>query len=136
MKKFKVDFNLSAWVTNLEVEANNSKEAMEKLLNMSIEDILEEGCIKDYEVNDIDSELIDAEYIISLKDIEYDIDEFDAKEENTTIEKLKESLPKTLIIKTQWALNDNIEDLIESEVLYLTKYSPLTYKYKILNKDE
>lgn len=54
--KYKFNFNLNAWIDMLEIEADNEEEAYEKLHNLSINDIIENGNVHDYEIDDIDVE--------------------------------------------------------------------------------
>ena len=54
--KYKFNFNLNAWIDMLEIEADNEEEAYEKLHDLSINDIIENGNVHDYEIDDIDVE--------------------------------------------------------------------------------
>lgn len=54
MKTFVFDFDLDAWIQDLEIEAENIDEAKEKLLNMSVEDLIENGYVKDFDIRQID----------------------------------------------------------------------------------
>ncbi len=56
MSKFVFDFTLDIWMQCVEIEAKNYEEAKEKLLNMSVDEILEEGYLKDYDLKQIDCE--------------------------------------------------------------------------------
>lgn len=59
MPKYVFDFNLSAWITNLEIDADSYEEAVEKLGRMSAYDIVDEGYVKNIGVSDIDCEVED-----------------------------------------------------------------------------
>lgn len=54
MKKFSFDFNLSAWVSSLEIEAEDYDSALEQLKAMSLEDIVDQGYVKDSEITDLE----------------------------------------------------------------------------------
>jgi hypothetical protein len=56
-KKYIFDFVCEAWVQCLEVEADNLDEAKEKLGKMSLEDMIDEGYIKDTAIKDLDYEV-------------------------------------------------------------------------------
>lgn len=64
MKKFVFDFNLSVWVQNVEIEAEDYEEAVEKLGRMSAYDIVDEGYVKNSDITDLDYEEVedDDEY--------------------------------------------------------------------------
>ncbi len=54
MPKYDFNFSLDAWVKSLEIEADSLEEAKEKLNEMSISDIVDEGFIKDFNIKDLD----------------------------------------------------------------------------------
>ena len=61
MPKFIFDFNLSVWVQNVEVEADNYEEAVEKLGRMTAYDIVDEGYVKNSDITDLDYEVEDED---------------------------------------------------------------------------
>lgn len=62
MPRYIFDFDLDAWIKDVEIEAKNLKEAKEKLCSMSIEDLIDEGYIKSYSIKDLDVEVEDEDY--------------------------------------------------------------------------
>lgn len=54
MKTFTFDFNLSCWIQNLEIEADDYEDAMAKLQSMSFEEIVEEGYVHNFDITDLD----------------------------------------------------------------------------------
>lgn len=56
MKKFTFDFDLDLWIRNLEIIADDKEKAKEEFLKMSVEDLIEEGYVKDYTIKDLDIE--------------------------------------------------------------------------------
>jgi hypothetical protein len=61
MKKYTFDFSLDAWIQCLEIPAHNLDEAKEKLGKMSIEDLIEYGYVKDFNIINVDVEEEDDE---------------------------------------------------------------------------
>lgn len=59
MKKFRFDFSIDVWIQCLEIEAKNYESAKKKLLEMSLYEVCEEGCIKDYDYKNIDCEEVE-----------------------------------------------------------------------------
>lgn len=51
---FNFDFSVDAWIQGLSIEADSIEEAKEKLLKYSLEEVLEEGYVKDCSFKDID----------------------------------------------------------------------------------
>lgn len=54
MPKFEFDFSVDAWITNLSIEADSKEEALEKLRSYSLDDIILEGYVKNFELKDIE----------------------------------------------------------------------------------
>lgn len=59
MPTYIFDFNLSAWIQNVEIEADSYEEAVEKLSRMSAEDLIDEGYVKNTDITDLDYEVED-----------------------------------------------------------------------------
>lgn len=59
MPKYICDFDLDCWVQDIEIEANSKEEAKEKLLSMSVEELVEKGYIKDFSISDLDIEEVE-----------------------------------------------------------------------------
>lgn len=121
--KFKFDFNLSAWIQNVEVEAASLEEAKEKLGQMSIEDMIDnEGSIKQTDITDLDSELIGARYSVHAYNIKYDA--FDL-EETPALEQINE-----LDVEVD-CKEDDLYDNISDEILDQTGAIPESFDYEI-----
>ena len=73
MPTYTFDFNLSAWIRGLEIEADSEEEAREKLNAMSIDDIVDLGYCSNFDITSVDVES-DEEYIEDEDDEEYDDD--------------------------------------------------------------
>ena len=71
MPKFIFDLDLDCWVSGIEIEADSLEKAEDALRNMSAEDIIDAGTIKEFDVNDVDVEEDEDD----LADAEYDEDE-------------------------------------------------------------
>lgn len=55
MAKYLMDFQLSAWIKFLEIEADSADDAKLKLQSMPIKDIIEKGDIRDYAYEFVDA---------------------------------------------------------------------------------
>lgn len=71
MPTYTFDFNLSAWIRGLEIEADNEDEAREKLYAMKVADIIDEGYCSNFDITDVDVES-DEEYIEDEDDDDYE----------------------------------------------------------------
>lgn len=62
MAKYLFDFNLQAWIRFLEIEADSYEEAVNKLLKKDVSELIELGSVQDSDLNDIDVEVLEADY--------------------------------------------------------------------------
>ena len=120
--KFSFDFNLSAWITNVEIEADSLEKAKEELLKMTTEELLEEGVIRDSDIKDLDYEILEKKYTIKVTNIVYDEDVDPT------------GLPTELMFTTTCAEED-LKDEIESYMIFEYEEEPKSYKYKILKEE-
>lgn len=75
MAKYSFDFNLQAWVRFVEIEADSYEEAVNKLLRKDVSELIELGSIQDSDLNDIDVEILEADYKVRVFDIEWEDEE-------------------------------------------------------------
>ena len=132
---FNVNFNLSAWVRDVEVEANSEEEAVAKLNSMSISELIEEGAVFDSEMSfsDIDIKVNRYNAIVEVSDIEYDLDPNEISIE--VIEYLKAFLPTNKTITIKGVLpNDDLEELVRDEISYITNYDVKSFNYKVIDR--
>lgn len=127
--KVKFDFNASLWIRDIVIEAKSHKEAYDKLLGMSISELLSEindydnGECADYDYQDIDSEIISGNYEVKVTKIVYD--DFDLERKNLSLH----DLPSELELEVE----DTTEDDLESEIdyIFMQKYDITPEKYEI-----
>lgn len=75
MAKFKFDFNLEAWIQGVEIEAESYEEAERKLYKMTVEELIEAGYIHTSDLNDVDVEILEADYKVKVFNIEWEDEE-------------------------------------------------------------
>ena len=129
--KVMFDFNLDAWIQNLEIEADSVEQAQEKLMSMSLEEMLEAGAsIKGSDVDLVDAEITEATYTIKVVSVDYaiesyDVDEFDVmsdEEVEAEIARVKASLPQELELEIECKpddLDEMVADAISNETGWL-----------------
>lgn len=61
MPKYDFNFSLDVWVKSLEIEADSLEEAKEKLNKMTVEELIEEGYVKYFDIKDLDCSVEDNE---------------------------------------------------------------------------
>ena len=140
--KVKFDFNLDAWIQNLEIEADSVEQAKDKLMSMSLEDMIEAGAyMKDFNIDSVDTEITEATYTVKVVSIDYaiesyDVDEFDTmsdEEVEAEIARVKSSLPQELELEIECEpddLDDYVADAISDETGWLVN----DCEYEIVSK--
>jgi len=140
--KVKFDFNLDAWIQNLEIEADSIEQAKDKLMSMSLEDMIEAGAyMKDFNIDSVDTEITEATYTVKVVSIDYaiesyDVDEFDTmsdEEVEAEIARVKSSLPQELELEIECEpddLDDYVADAISDETGWLVN----DCEYEIVSK--
>lgn len=135
--KVVLDFNLSAWIKGVEVDATSHEDAVSKLYQMSFEEILETGFSKDFTISDVDGQVIEKQVKVKVYDIEYDVeyrDESDYESPEAYIQFIN-SLPTTLAVTLTVEPNDDLEELIADEILYETKWAANNFRFMILEEN-
>lgn len=132
--KVVLDFNLSAWIKGVEVEATSYEDAVAKLHQMTFDEIIETGFSKDFTISDVDGQVVEKQVKVKVYDIEYDIEEDNYESPEAYIQ-LINSLPTTLRLNLTVEPDDDIEDLIADEILYETKQTVDTFRFMILEEN-
>ena len=70
--KVKFDFNLQAWIQDVEIEADSIEEAEEKLYRMTVAELIEAGYIHTSDLDDVESEIVEQDYKVKVYNIEFD----------------------------------------------------------------
>lgn len=122
------DFNLSAWIKGVEVEAASYEEALSKLHQMTFDELIETGFSKDFTIEDVDGSIMERTVKVKVYDIEYDVEEDDYTNPEEYI-KVLNSLPATLTATIIVEPDDDLEDLVADEILYQTKQTANSFNF-------
>ena len=131
------DFNLSAWIKGVEIEADSYEDALAELHNMTFDELVEAGYEKDFKLDDIDGSIIERTVKVKVYDIEYDVEygEADDYESPEAYIQFINSLPSSLILTLTVEPDDDIEDLIADEILYETNWVATNFRFMILEEN-
>jgi hypothetical protein len=130
-----LNFNLEAWVKSLNIEAASEEDAIKKLMDMTLAEILEEGAVVDsaMKFTEIETEVSEHDLVVSVSDITYDLDP--EIMDVSVIEYLKGFLPTARnFTLTGITGDDDIEDSIRDEIYGETGYDAVSFNYEILEK--
>ena len=117
--KIKFNFNLSAWLDGVEVEAESYEDAVSKLYQMSFSELLEEGFEKEFSIADVDGEILEKTVKARVYDLEYDLEEDNFDSIADYAEALN-SLPDELVLTVVLGPNDDITEILADEITYQT----------------
>ena len=128
------DFNLSAWIKGVEVEATSYEKALSKLHQMTFDELIETGFSKDFTIEDVDGSIAERTVKVKIYDIEYDVEEDDYTNPEEYI-KVLNSLPATLTATIIVEYDDDLEDLVADEILYQTKQTANSFNFIIIEEN-
>ena len=74
-KTFLFDISVDAWIRNIEIEADSYEEALQELRLMSLEELIDKGFVKDFDISNIGVEEYGDDEVDEYDDFEYHEDE-------------------------------------------------------------
>ena len=132
--EFEFDFNVSAWMQGVKVEAASLEEAKEILNKMSLADLVEAGIVKQSEITNIDAKELEATYEVLVTDVHLDpaFYEYDTDAERAEI--LNRNFGD-FNFKIQLSEDEDFDEAIESALEESTELSGRwTYDIEVLKK--
>ena len=70
--KVKFDFNLQAWIQDVEIEADSIEEAENKLYGMTVQELIEAGYIHTSDLYDVEGEIVEQDYRVKVYNIQFE----------------------------------------------------------------
>jgi hypothetical protein len=131
--KIKFDCNLETWVTGIEIEADSYDNALAELYSMTFEQLVAEGIVKEFKINDVGSQTLEENIKVRVYDIEYSIEEDDyetPEEYNQVIN----SLPDTLVLDILVETDEDLEERVADEITHETNWLVKNFNYMIIEK--
>jgi hypothetical protein len=131
----KLDFNVSAWIKELVIEADSDLDALNKLNAMTLAEIVEAASIIDstVDISDARTEVLEQDLTVKVTNIEYD---FTGRNmDPAVIDYLKARLPqeRTLTLRGVSA-KDDLEESIKDEIEFITDYEVKSLEYQIIEE--
>ena len=128
------NFNLSAWVTGVEVEGKSYEDALSELHGMTFDELVELGYAKEFSITEVDGSVTEKQVKVKIYDIDYDLEEDDYNNPEDYI-KVLNSLPAVLTTTVTLEPDDDIEDLIADEILYQTKQTVNSFRFMVIEEN-
>ena len=131
------NFNLETWVRSLKIEANSEEDAINKLKQMSLENMINDSesfyIDSEMKLTDIESKIAEYDATIKVSDIKYFFDE--SEYDKAVIDYLIARLPKELTITIDNITDDtDLEDAINYEIFSVTGYDSHSFNFEVIEK--
>ena len=131
--RVKFNFNLEAWIQDVEIEADSMEEAENKLYGMTVQELIEAGYVHTSDLDDVEGEIVEKTMKVTAYDIEYIIEEDDFESTEEYIETIN-TLPTELTFEITVEPNDDIETLIADEITFITDWMVEHFNYVIVDE--
>lgn len=131
--KVKFNFNLNAWICDVETEGKSYEEALENLYKMSFEELVEAGYCRESSISDIDGVIVEKTVRVKAYDIDYNIEEEDYDSPEDYV-KIINSLPDELVLEILLEPSDDLEEMVADEITYKTGWLVNQFNYTVLEE--
>lgn len=132
--EFEFDFNVSAWLQGIKIEAESFEEAQEMLHKMSLADLVQEGIVKQMEITSVDAKEVEATYEVLVTDVHLEPAFYEYETEAEHDEILNRNFGN-FNFKLQLSDNEDLDDAIDSALEEATELSGIwSYTSKVLKK--
>lgn len=127
MAKYSFDFNLEAWIQDVEIEADSYEEAENKLYKMTVEELIEAGYIHTSDLDNVDVEILEADYKVRVFDIEWEDEEIETSRLLPSY--VKEMTLKDIDVSDEY---DNIKSEIQYELEMMYDRDIVYFDFEII----
>ena len=132
--EFEFDFNVSAWLQGVKIEAASLEEAKELLYRKSLADLVKEGIVRQSDITDIEAREIEATYEVLVTNIHLEPASYEYETEAERIEITNRDFGE-FNFKLQLSEDEDFDDAIESALEESTDLSGnWTYEIEVLKK--
>lgn len=132
--KFKFDFSVDAWIQDVEIDAANQVEAEEKLGQMTLAELIEEGYVKDFSIlkDGFDVEVTERTVVAHCINIMYDLEE--VSDLNLHIEDLPTEVTVEADVDEDTLEEDAVSDALDSSVYDNYRIFPVKFEYEVIEE--
>ena len=132
--EFEFDFNVSAWLQGVKIEAASLEEAKELLYRKSLADLVGEGIVRQSDITDIEAREIEATYEVLVTNIHLEPASYEYETEAERVEITNRDFGE-FNFKIQLSEDEDFDDAIESALEESTDLSGnWTYEIEVLKK--
>lgn len=136
--KVKFDFVIESWLKDVVIEANDLDDAKEKLLRMSLDDLIKNmqryddaGYVDDSTFKDIDYEIIAKDFKVKVTNVQYDKNDFI---DDTDYENALETLPKEFIFEFEDIEVDSLDAYVGDAIWDETGFFAQDFDFEVIGE--
>jgi hypothetical protein len=130
--KVKFNFNLEAWIQDVEIEADSMEEAENKLYGMTVQELIEAGYIHTSDLDDVEGEIVEQDYKVKVYNIEFepeDILEYGMDKDLPEIDTVLEFTFKDIRTDKEY---DELRGYIDDELFSMFRMFPTNFDFDIV----
>lgn len=130
--KVKFNFNLEAWIQDVEIEADSMEEAENKLYGMTVQELIEAGYVHTSDLDDVEGEIVEQDYKVKVYNIEFepeDILEYGMDKDLPEKDTVLEFTFKDIRTDNEY---DELHGYIDDELFSMFKMFPTNFDFDIV----
>lgn len=130
--KVKFDFNLQAWIQDVEIEADSIEEAENKLYGMTVQELIEAGYIHTSDLYDVEGEIVEQDYKVKVYNIQFepeDILEYGMDKDLPEEDDILEFTFKDIRTDRKY---DELQGYIDDELFSMFRMFPANFDFHIV----
>lgn len=130
--KIKFDFNLQAWIQDVEIEADSMEEAENKLYGMTVQELIEAGYIHTSDLYDVEGEIVEQDYKVKVYNIQFepeDILEYGMDKDLPKEDDILEFTFKDIRTDREY---DELQGYIDDELFSMFRMFPANFDFHIV----
>jgi hypothetical protein len=130
--KVKFDFNLQAWIQDVEIEADSIEEAENKLYGMTVQELIEAGYIHTSDLYDVEGEIVEQDYKVKVYNIQFepeDILEYGMDKDLPEEDDILEFTFKDIRTDKKY---DELQGYIDDELFSMFRMFPANFDFHIV----
>lgn len=130
--KVKFNFNLEAWIQDVEIEADSMEEAENKLYGMTVQELIEAGYVHTSDLNDVEGEIVEQDYKVKVYNIEFDPEDILDRGMELDLPEKEDILEFTFKdIRVEKELSE-LQDYIDDELYMMFRMFPTNFDFDIV----
>ena len=130
--KVKFNFNLEAWIQDVEIEADSMEEAENKLYGKTVQELIEAGYVHTSDLDDVEGEIVEQDYKVKVYNIEFDPEDILDRGMELDLPEKEDILEFTFKdIRVEKELSE-LQEYIDDELYMMFRMFPTNFDFDIV----